>query len=174
VLHWGSTNNVGFSKAMAPPLQVSKHFRFKLFFNVEPNLSIQSMAHVGSNSYQGVFSNILESISIGIEACPCLHTNPENNRNFGMESSNSFVPPAKKKPKRFYEKTRVFQHTWACHFPWAKPIIGDNGLVSQVRCTIYNKIFKKPKLLALNFDMLQKHAGCRKAIVPSLGVVVGD
>jgi hypothetical protein len=50
LLHWVFANNVGFSKTMAPPLQVSKHFKFKLFFNVEPNPSIKSMAHVGSNS----------------------------------------------------------------------------------------------------------------------------
>jgi hypothetical protein len=50
LLHWGSTNNVGFSKAMAPLLQVPKHFKFKLFFNVESNPSIESMADLGSNS----------------------------------------------------------------------------------------------------------------------------
>jgi hypothetical protein len=68
-----------------------------------------------------------------------------------MESLNSFEPPAKKKPKRFYEKPRVFQDIWACHFPWAKPI-GDDGLVSQVQCIIYSKILGKPKLLAPNFQ----------------------
>jgi hypothetical protein len=91
-----------------------------------------------------------------------------------MESFDSLEPPAKKKPKKFYEKTRVFQDTWACHFPWAKPIIGDDGSVCQVRCTIYIKILGKPKLLAPNFDTLQKHTGRQKAIVPNLGVAIGD
>ncbi len=139
---------------MAPPLQVLKHFKFKLCFNVKPNPNIESMAHVGSNSYQGVFNSILENIRIRIEACPCSNTNLESSRSFGMESLDFLEPLAKKKPKRFYEKTCVFQDTWACHFPWAKPIIGDDGLVSQVQCTIYSKILRKPKLLAPNFDTL--------------------
>jgi hypothetical protein len=30
---------------------------------------------------------------------------------------------------RFYAKSCVFQYTWACQFPWAKLVIGDDGLV---------------------------------------------
>ncbi len=48
-----------------------------------------------------------------------------------MEPLDSLKPLAKKKPRRFYEKNRVFQNTWACCFPWAKLLIGDDGLVSQ-------------------------------------------
>jgi hypothetical protein len=58
---------------------------------------------------------------------------------------------------RFYEKSRVFKNMWVCHFLWAELIIGDDGLVSQVRCTICSKIEGKPKLLAPKLDMLQKH-----------------
>ncbi len=116
LLHWGFANNVWVSKAMVPPLQALKHFKFKLFFNVELNHSIESMAHVGSNSYQGVFSSILESIIIIIKVCLCSSTNPKSSRSFGMESLNSLEPLVEKKPKRFYEKTRVFQNTRACHF----------------------------------------------------------
>jgi hypothetical protein len=90
-----------------------------------------------------------------------------------MESLNCFKPHVKKKPKRFYEKTYVFQDTWACHFPSAELVIRDDGLVSQVRCTICSKIFKKPKL-AFKLDMLQKHVGCQKAIILSLGGAIGD
>jgi hypothetical protein len=117
---------------MAPPLQASKHFKFKLFFNVEPNPSIESMAHVGSSSCQGAFNNILESIKVKIEACLCSNTNPKSNGSFGMEPLDSLEPNFEKKPKRFYEKTHVFQDTWAFCFPWAKLVIGDDGLVSQV------------------------------------------
>lgn len=53
-------------------------------------------------------------------------------------------------------------------------IIGDDGLVSQVWCTIYSKILRKPKLLAPKLDTLQKHFGRRKVIVLSLGVAIGD
>jgi len=65
-------------------------------------------------------------------------------------------------------KKLVFQDTWA------KPIIGDDALVSQVRCTIYNKILRKPKFLAPKFDTLHKHIGRRKATIPSLGVAIGE
>jgi len=43
-----------------------------------------------------------------------------------------FVEPFEKKPKRSYEKTRVFQDTWACHFPWVEIVVGEDGLVAQV------------------------------------------
>jgi hypothetical protein len=43
-----------------------------------------------------------------------------------MEALNSLEPPTEKIPKRFYEKTRVFQDTWA------KPTVGDDGLIFQV------------------------------------------
>jgi len=110
MLHWGFANNVGFSKAMVPPLQVPKHFKFKLFFNVEPNPSTKSMAHVGSNSCQGVFSSIPKSIRIKTEACPCSNTNLEISKSFGMEPLNSFEPFAEKKPKKSYEKTCVSRY----------------------------------------------------------------
>jgi hypothetical protein len=72
------------------------------------------------------------------------------------------------------KKLVCFKDTWAYHFPWAEPVVGDDGLVSQVRCTVYSKFSKKPELLAPKFDMLHMHVGHRKAIVPSLGVVIGD
>jgi hypothetical protein len=78
MLNWGSTNNVGFNRTMALPLQVLKHFKFKLFFNVEPNPSIKLMAHVGSNSYQKASNNIPKSIKVGIEVCLHSSTNSES------------------------------------------------------------------------------------------------
>ncbi len=93
---------------MAPPLHVPKHFKFKLFFSVEPNPNIEPMAHVGSSSCQGASSSKLESIRVGTKACSHSNTNLENNKSFGMEPLNSFKPFAKKKPKRFYEKNCAF------------------------------------------------------------------
>ncbi len=66
----------------------------------------------------------------------------------------------------------MFQDTWACHFPWVELVIGDDGLVFQVRCTICNKILGKPKLLAPKLDMLQKHVGRQKAIVPTIAMML--
>ncbi len=34
------------------------------------------------------------------------------------------------KPRRSYEKTCVFQDTWACHFPLVEAIVGEDGLVA--------------------------------------------
>lgn len=141
---------------------MSKHFKFKLFFNVKPDPSAKSMAHVGSSSCQRTSNSTLESIRVKTKACACSNNNPKSNISFGMEPSDSLKPPAKKKPRRFYEKTCVFQDTWACHFPWVEFVIWDDGLVSQVQCTICNKILRKPKLLAPKLDMLQKHVGQHK------------
>jgi hypothetical protein len=62
---------------------------------------------------------------------PSSSSNPESKRN-GKELVE-FVEPFEKKSRRFYEKTCVFQETWACCFPWAKAIVGEDGLVAQVR-----------------------------------------
>jgi hypothetical protein len=91
-----------------------------------------------------------------------------------MEPLDSLEPLAEKKPKRSNGKTLVFYDTWACRFAWVEFIIGDDGLVFQVRSTIYSKILRKPKLLALKLDTLQKHISHQKAIVLNLGVVIGD
>jgi hypothetical protein len=107
-LHWGSINNVGFNTTIAPPLQVLKHFKFKLFFNVEPNLSIESMTPVGSSSYQRASSSTFENIKVKTKACLHSNTNLEQIISSEMEPLDSFKPLAKKKPMRFYEKTHVF------------------------------------------------------------------
>jgi hypothetical protein len=89
------------------------------------------MAHVGFSSSQKAYSSTLEGIRIKTKACPCSNINPKSSRSSRMEPLDSLKPLAKKKPRRFYEKNRVFQNTWACCFPWAKLLIGDDGLVSQ-------------------------------------------
>ncbi len=71
-------------------------------------------------------SSIHESIRVKIEACLHSNTNLKSSRSSRMEALNSLEPPTEKIPKRFYEKTRVFQDTWA------KPTVGDDGLIFQV------------------------------------------
>ncbi len=44
----------------------------------------------------------------------------------------------------------MFSNTWVCDFPWVESIVGDDGLVTQVQCTICNKIEGKAKMLVLS------------------------
>ncbi len=54
-------------------------------------------------------------------------------------------------------------------------IVGrDNGLISQVWCTICNNVESKMKLLSSKPDMFQKYVDCQKAVVFSLSVIVED
>jgi hypothetical protein len=46
---------------MALPLQVLKHFKFKLFFNVEPNPSIESMAMLDIAPAKELLITLLEA-----------------------------------------------------------------------------------------------------------------
>jgi hypothetical protein len=98
--------------------QVPYFFKFKLFFNDEPNVTLDLLPHVASN-VQAASSNI---ISLSLSRIP-------KSRKNGKESVE-FVEPFEKKPRRSYEKTCVFQDMWACHFPWVEAIVGENGLVA--------------------------------------------
>jgi len=109
---------------MAPPFQVLKHFKFKLFFSAEPNPSIEPMAHIGFRSYQRAFNSTPKSIKVGIEACPHSNTNLKSIRSFEMEPLDSLKPPTKKKFMCF--KIHGFL------ISMVEPIVGDDGLVSQV------------------------------------------
>lgn len=55
----------------------------------------------------------------------------------------------------------------------SKIVVRDNGLISQVWCTICNNVKSKMKLLFTKLDTFQKHVDCQKAIVfNNLGMVV--
>ncbi len=56
------------------------------------------------------------------------NNNPKSRRN-GKEHVE-FVEPLEKKSQRSYEKTCVFQDTWACCFPWVETVVGEDGLVA--------------------------------------------
>ncbi len=73
-----------------------------------------------------------KSIRVRTKACSRSSTNFESTKSYGMEPLDFLELPIEKKPMKSYEKTRVFQDTWACCFPWAEPVIGDDGLVFQV------------------------------------------
>jgi hypothetical protein len=93
---------------MGLPLQVLKHFKFTLFFNVEPNPSTKLMAHVGSNSSQKNFNSIPKSIRVGIIACSHSSINSKRIKSYGTKPLDFLKLPIKKKPKIFYDKTCVF------------------------------------------------------------------
>jgi len=103
---------------------------------------------------------------------PSSSSNLESKRNGNKPVE--FVEHLEKKPQKFYEKIHVFQDTWACHFTWAKAIVGEDGLVAQVWCKICNKIEGKPKLLTLKFNTLHKRNECHKATIPSFDIVIED
>jgi hypothetical protein len=63
---------------------------------------------------------------------------------------------------------------WACYFPWVEAIVGEDGLVAQVRCKSCCHIEGKPMLLAPKLDTLQEHARHCKTTIPSFGIVVKD
>jgi hypothetical protein len=52
-------------------------------------------------------------------------------------------------------------------------VIGDDGLVFQVRCMICTSIEGNNKLLSLKLDTLKKHVG-QKKIVISMGVAIRE
>jgi hypothetical protein len=59
---------------------------------------------------------------------PSSSSNPKSRRN-GKELVE-FVEHFEKKLQRSYEKTHVFQDTWAYCFPCAEVIVGEDGLVA--------------------------------------------
>ncbi len=116
VLHLYSTF-IRFPKTMAP-LQVLKNFKFKLFFSGEPDATSYSLPHVASN---------VQAASGSIRSF-CSSSNCESKRN-GKELVE-FVEPLEKKLQRPYDYIHVFQDTWACCFPWAEIVVGEDGLVA--------------------------------------------
>jgi hypothetical protein len=77
------------------------------------------LPHVASN-VQATSSNTISLNS---------SSNPESKKN-GKEPVE-YVEPLEKQPRRSYEKTHVFQDTWTCRFPWAKTLVGEDGLVHR-------------------------------------------
>jgi hypothetical protein len=91
------------------------------------------------------FNSIPKSIKVETKVCLHSSTNSKSIKSYGMEPLDFLELPTKNKPNRFYEKTYVFQDTWACHFPWAKPVIGDDGFSSSMHCL--QRIIKKTKVV---------------------------
>jgi hypothetical protein len=72
--------------------------------------------------------------------------------------------------RRTYEHNRHWQDSWAARLPWAESVLGRDGHVTQVRCTVCSKVEGCEKLLAPKIDSLWKHAGRRRALT-SIGTV---
>jgi len=88
---------MGFPKAMAP-FQVLKNFKFKLFFNGEPNATSDSLPHVASNAQTTSSSTISPSSSNNLES-------KKNGKEFV-----AFVEPLEKKPQKPYDYTHVSRY----------------------------------------------------------------
>jgi hypothetical protein len=59
-------------------------------------------------------------------------------------------------------------------FPWAEPIIREDGKMYHVKCQICIKVQNRKKLLVPKFDGLHKHSGRWKCKHAKLGEKVGD
>lgn len=57
---------------------------------------------------------------------------------------------------------------------WAKSTMGVDGKVIYIKWKVCSVIERRNKLLVPKLDFLWKHVGRRKAIIASIGVVVGD
>jgi hypothetical protein len=65
--------------------------------------------------------------------------------------------------RKTYELNRHFQDSWATKCPWAEPVVGINGRITQVRCKICTDVEGREKLLVPKIDSLMKHARRRRA-----------
>lgn len=79
------------------------------------------------------------------------------------ESAALAAVEAVKKQKRSYELRRHYQEIWVAKLPWAEAIVGEDGSLTQVKCTMCSKVEGRDKLLVAKIDNLWKHARRKKA-----------
>jgi hypothetical protein len=65
--------------------------------------------------------------------------------------------------RKTYELNRHFQDSWAAKCPWAEPVIGVDGRITQVCCRICTDVEGREKLLVPKIDSLMKYGGKRRA-----------
>jgi hypothetical protein len=91
-----------------------------------------------------------------------------------FESSNLNVHELlTKKPKRSYDKSRIFQDSWAAMFLWEKLVLGEDSQISLVKCMICSVVEGKNKFLSLKLGILQKHVGKKKQLLFVLELMLG-
>ncbi len=139
---------------------LSPNFKFKLFF-IGPSFSILI-------PFPTPTLNVLQYASMLSSFFP--------SSNWVKLGSSNVMEPLLKKPKKSYDKYKVFQDTWAKRFPWVQLVLGSTSQ-NFVKQTLWHQNFKLSLLLHNrkkdNFfppmlDTLQKHVGCHKAIVATL------
>jgi hypothetical protein len=69
-----------------------------------------------------------------------------------------------RKRKKNYKLNCHFQDFWAAKLPWAKGVVGADGRITQVYCTICIDIEGREKLLVSKINSLYKHASRRRAL----------
>ena len=67
--------------------------------------------------------------------------------------------------RKCYDHRRHFQDSWAAKLPWAESVVGELGIITEVRCRICTDVEGREKFLVPKLDSLYKHAGRRKALV---------
>jgi hypothetical protein len=72
--------------------------------------------------------------------------------------------------RKNYELNKYFQDSWAAKCPWAEPVMGINGRITQVRYKICTDVEGREKLLVSKIDSLMKHA-CRRKATMDMGKV---
>jgi hypothetical protein len=81
----------------------------------------------------------------------------------------------KKEPKKSYEKSRKFQLSWVAKCPWAEAVVDEKSGLTMVKCLTCEAMTRKPVILALKIETLQRHQGKRITIKNmSRGVKKGD
>lgn len=95
---------------------------------------------------------------------------------FNDEDEDKEGPPSAKRHKKNYNATRKFQIIWAVKLPWAEAVLGPDGVLQMVMCTVCTDHEKKPYILGPKWDTFVKHEGKRKAerYMPKHGVKKGE
>lgn len=57
-----------------------------------------------------------------------------------------------------YDLTRKFQMEWSAKCPWAEMVLTADGWLHMVKCRVCSDVGKKPRLMALKWDTISKHA----------------
>lgn len=77
--------------------------------------------------------------------------------------------------RKEYEANHQFEDTWVVVHPWAKNVLGSNGVtICMVKCKTCSHLEGKDKFLQPKIGNLWKHVSHRKTLVDGNGLKNGD
>ena len=83
--------------------------------------------------------------------------------------------PIAKIQKKEYEANRQFKDTWFVVHPWAKNVLGSNGVTfCMVKCKTCSHQEGKVKFLQPKIGNFRKHVSHRETLVDGNGLKIGD